>query len=170
MLSTVRTQHSSLYATHMGVTRFGVLTSPEDFFSLFKFGQRGGQRRYFTYTLLEESLRCSETGAAFFSDMMSKHAMHAGGEEEVLYAGEFCIVPDQAAVAGHKLVIDNNSGTYAPDKDKLCLMHDLFKANFPDMIVEVVAVGDEKLKFYQQQCPSRAGVQGKQPQQQKQQT
>lgn len=49
---------------------------------------RGGQRRYFTYCLLKDSLRCSETGAAFFNDMMSKHAMHSGGEEQVLYAGE----------------------------------------------------------------------------------
>lgn len=31
--------------------------------------------------------RCSETGAAFFNDMFSKHAMHSGGQEEVLYAG-----------------------------------------------------------------------------------
>lgn len=89
--------------------------------------------------------RCSETGAAFFNDMMSKHAMHSGGQEEVLYAGgrlvnlqtldgvqtldglvcdaatpnccrlasagEFCIVPWPEAAGGHKLVIDNNSGT-----------------------------------------------------------
>lgn len=26
-------------------------------------------------------------GAGFFTDFMSKHAMHAGGAEEVLYAG-----------------------------------------------------------------------------------
>jgi hypothetical protein len=32
-------------------------------------------------------LRCSETGAAFFNDMFSKHAMHSGGAEEVLFAG-----------------------------------------------------------------------------------
>lgn len=38
--------------------------------------------------VLQDSLRCSETGAAFFSDMMSKHAMHACGAEEVLYAGK----------------------------------------------------------------------------------
>lgn len=88
MLGTVRTQHASLYSTALGRSRCGVLTSCDDFFGLFSLGVRGGQRRYFTYTLLEDSLRCSETGAAFFSDMMSKHAMHAGGEEEVLYAGE----------------------------------------------------------------------------------
>ena len=31
--------------------------------------------------------RCSETGAAFFNDMFSKHAMHSNVAEEVLYAG-----------------------------------------------------------------------------------
>jgi hypothetical protein len=65
-----------------------VLGTSKDFYELFKCGMRGGQRRYFTYCLLRDSLRCSETGAAFFNDMLSKHAMHAGGEEEVLYAGE----------------------------------------------------------------------------------
>ena len=39
------------------------------------------------YSLLADSLRCSETGAKFSQDMMSKHAMHAAGAEEVLYAG-----------------------------------------------------------------------------------
>ena len=39
-------------------------------------------------SLLPDSLRCSETGARFMADMMSKHAMHAGGAEEVLFAGE----------------------------------------------------------------------------------
>lgn len=32
--------------------------------------------------------RCSETGTNFGIDIVSKHAMHAGGAEEVLYAGE----------------------------------------------------------------------------------
>lgn len=47
-----------------------------------------GYCRYFTYTLMEESLRFSETGAAFLTDLMSKHAMHAGGAEEVFFAGK----------------------------------------------------------------------------------
>jgi hypothetical protein len=73
---------------HLRLCRCGVLSSSKDFFELFKCGMRAGQRRYFTYCLMRDSLRCSETGAAFFNDMLSKHAMHAGGEEEVLYAGE----------------------------------------------------------------------------------
>jgi len=65
-------------------------------------------------------------------------------------------VPDTAAAGGHKLVVDNNSGTYAPKAEHLPLMAQLFKANFPDLTVEVLPVGDPKLKLYQQQCPSRA--------------
>ena len=87
MLKGVRSQHAALYATHLGKSRAGVLRDAADFFALFNNGVRGGQRRYFTYSLLPDSLRCSETGATFAADMMSKHAMHAGGAEEVLYAG-----------------------------------------------------------------------------------
>jgi hypothetical protein len=79
-------QHKALFSTHLGRARCGVLCSPADFFSAFNNGYRAGQRRYFTYSLLPDSLRCSETGAAFFSDFMSKHAMHAGGAEEVVFA------------------------------------------------------------------------------------
>lgn len=79
-------QHRALFSTHLGRARCGVLCSPADFFAAFNNGYRAGQRRYFTYSLLPDSLRCSETGAAFFSDFMSKHAMHAGGAEEVVFA------------------------------------------------------------------------------------
>lgn len=74
-----------------------------------------------------------------------------------LIAGEFCIVPDESAAGNHRLIIDNNSGTYAPDTKHLHLMEQLFKANFKDMTVEVLAVGDPRLEFYQKQCPSRSG-------------
>lgn len=52
------------------------------------------------YALVPCGCRCSETGAAFFNDMMSKHAMHSGGQEEVLYAGEHvwsCCATDSLA-------------------------------------------------------------------------
>eukprot|EP00877_Chromochloris_zofingiensis_P007090 jgi/Chrzof1/2634/Cz11g23090.t1 len=101
---------------------------------------------------MEESLRFSETGAAFLTDLMSKHAMHAGGAEEVFFAGEFCAIP---TAAGHMLVIDNNSGTYAPKAEDLPRVRALFQKNFPGMLVETLCVGDPKLKFYHQQCPSR---------------
>ena len=71
-------------------------------------------------------------------------------------AGEFCIVPDTAAEGGYRLVVDNNSGTYAPAADLLPCMQRLFQANFPGMAVEVVPVGDPRLQAYHQRCPSRS--------------
>ena len=46
-------------------------------------------------------------------DIWSKHALHANCSREVVYAGEFLI---RYGNEGHQLVIDNNSGTYGPDK------------------------------------------------------
>lgn len=198
LLSGVRSQHAALYATQLGRSRFGVLRDAADLFSLFNGGARAGQRRYFTYSLLPGSLRCSETGATFAADMMSKHAMHAGGAEEVLFAGgwrapgqptttgirsmqaapplpsapaperasppsprpaaaagEFCIVPDAAARGGYRLVIDNNSGTYAPPDAHLPRMRALLLANFPGMAVDTLAAGDPRLEEFHRACPSR---------------
>ncbi|KAL4426360.1 hypothetical protein ABPG77_004654 [Micractinium sp. CCAP 211/92] len=155
MLSSVRSQHAALYATQLGRSRAGVLGTAADLFALFGYGLRDGQRRYFTYSLLPDSFRCSETGAKFFADYFSKHAMHSAGAEEVLYAGEFCIIPDEDAPGGHKLVVDNNSGTYAPPARYLPLMAQLFTSNFPDLVVETVAVGDSRLEHYHKLCPSR---------------
>lgn len=44
---------------------------------------RGGEARYFTFVVMGDSMRFSETGAQFLSDMLSKHAMHANCSEEV---------------------------------------------------------------------------------------
>jgi len=48
---------SALYSTHMGSNRGGLLSSAADFFELFGNGIRGGQRRFFTYVLCEDSFR-----------------------------------------------------------------------------------------------------------------
>jgi hypothetical protein len=64
-------------------------------------------------------------------------------------------MPDSDAPSGHRLVLDNNSGTFAPSAEHLPLMRQLFAANFPGIAVETVAVGDSKLDWLHQQCPSR---------------
>jgi hypothetical protein len=85
----------------------------------------------YTYVISAEddTLRFSETGAAFFVDFASKHALHSACNERVRYSGEFHPrpqggwqffsdeTPDQDV--RWELVIDNNSGTYAPDKNML---------------------------------------------------
>ena len=44
------------------------------------------------------------------------------------------------------VVLDNNSGTYGPDKDDLAKLQALFQSNFPDIITECYDFRDERLK------------------------
>lgn len=62
VMTMVCTQHNGLYATRVGATRCGVLSTAQDFFELFKGGVRAGQRRYFTFTLLEVSVLGGDWG------------------------------------------------------------------------------------------------------------
>ncbi|KAI9011216.1 hypothetical protein BC832DRAFT_607759 [Gaertneriomyces semiglobifer] len=86
----------------------------------------------YTYIIDDQCLRFSETGAAFMVDFASKHALHSNCSEYVRFAGEFharpvCgwqLLPPPEMVEPFKaeqweLVFDNNSGTYAPEKDLL---------------------------------------------------
>ncbi|KAF9426431.1 hypothetical protein BGZ94_006528 [Podila epigama] len=120
----------------------------------------------FTYTILAKGLYFSETGTAFFRDFMSKHAMHGNRATDVVYAGEFRLFRDHGkknnynAAANYTvddmtmstdhgpwtLLIDNNSGTYAPRKQDLPLVRKLFQANFPDLIVDARDHDDPMLK------------------------
>ncbi|KAF5323672.1 hypothetical protein D9758_018355 [Tetrapyrgos nigripes] len=110
----------------------------------------------YTYIISAEddSFRFSETGAAFFVDFASKHALHANCAEGVRYSGEFhprprILRPDpsnpgQQVSLGWsafdesipddsvewELVFDNNSGTYAPDKKLLGRLKGLMEGNF----------------------------------------
>ncbi|GIL81844.1 hypothetical protein Vretifemale_10824 [Volvox reticuliferus] len=146
------------------------------------------------------SLCFSETGAEFFSDMMSKHAMHAGCAEGVVYAGEFCLLPGKLAatfmsianvhaveaveaaaslaeveveaadataalkgIGGDQagdwmLVVDNNSGTYAPPAMQLPVLAALLQHNFAGLRVEVLAQDDARLTALQARVPSRHAV------------
>jgi hypothetical protein len=62
-----------------------------------------GQRRYL--------FRFSETGVKLAKDYLSKHAMHANGAGEVVYAGEFHVAEEGGE---NVLVLDNNSGLHLP--------------------------------------------------------
>ncbi|KAH6906710.1 hypothetical protein BKA70DRAFT_1286677 [Coprinopsis sp. MPI-PUGE-AT-0042] len=88
----------------------------------------------------DDTLRFSETGAAFFVDFASKHALHANCATEVRYSGEFHPRPVggwarfSEGIKGDdvdwELVVDNNSGTYAPDKGMLGAVRDCLEYNF----------------------------------------
>lgn len=147
-------QHQFLYKD-TARSEDGILQTADDFFKLLHYGERKDELRYFTYVLTDYDMRFSETGAAFLMDMASKHAMHAGVAEEVYYAGEFLIVKTAPDSDSYKLVIDNNSGTYAPHPDGLVCLEALLHANFPGMVVETVDSQDTKLLRYHEAVPSR---------------
>jgi len=71
--------------------------------------------------------------------------MHACVSEKVRYAGEFHFQQENGKYC---LVLDNNSGTYAPKKEILPLLKQLFELNFPGLEVEVLDFNDQKLKEY----------------------
>eukprot|EP01120_Amphizonella_sp_Union-15-10_P015469 TRINITY_DN7972_c0_g1_i1.p1 TRINITY_DN7972_c0_g1~~TRINITY_DN7972_c0_g1_i1.p1 ORF type:complete len:366 (-),score=63.80 TRINITY_DN7972_c0_g1_i1:11-1108(-) len=142
----LRAQHSTLYSRHAIDGTSGMISTFDQFLKLFNYGMRDGKFKMYTYVLTNSSLRFSETGAATFKDFMSKHAMHADGKREVRYAGEFHI--KKLGDNKYKIVFDNNSGTYAPRKDDLPLLVEVFKLNFPQSDVEALDFKDPKLKEY----------------------
>lgn len=97
---------------------------------------------------------------AFLVDLVSKHALHADVAPSVKYSGEFHWRPvvkgGWSGLQGRyaldspstqwELVIDNNSGTYAPDKKLLPNLKALLEHNFPGLRVVALDEGDPELK------------------------
>ncbi|CAN8105732.1 unnamed protein product [Discula destructiva] len=112
----------------------------------------------YTYVIAvpDSSLRFSETGAAFLVDFASKHALHANCAEAVRYSGEFHPRPvggwqgfsDDLADddVEWELVVDNNSGTYSPNKDDLVRTQMVFEYNLPGIAVRALDREDPALK------------------------
>lgn len=149
-------QHAYLYGGVAGVKPLydvrkdlmevsGSLLGANDFLEAFQFGLREGKPRMFTYVLMPKRLYMAETGAQFFRDIMSKHAMHSSASTEVVYAGELHI---RCAHGQYVLVVDNNSGTYAPDKDDLPSVAEVFRRNFPGLDVIALDYRDPLLEQY----------------------
>eukprot|EP00828_Plagiopyla_frontata_P027945 TRINITY_DN36229_c0_g1_i2.p2 TRINITY_DN36229_c0_g1~~TRINITY_DN36229_c0_g1_i2.p2 ORF type:complete len:109 (+),score=19.37 TRINITY_DN36229_c0_g1_i2:742-1068(+) len=105
----------------------------------------------FTYVLMDEFIRFSETGLSFIKDNLSKHAVHSNVAYQVRYSGEFHIRPSKIKNS-YKLVIDNNSGTYSPDKNYLSLLEKVLMINFPDIEVEALDRKDPVLEEYLKNC------------------
>jgi hypothetical protein len=113
-------------------------------------------------TAHDDSLRFSETGAAFFVDFASKHALHANCNEAVRYSGEFhpqplCgrenfsdDTPDEQVE--WELVVDNNSGTYAPDPKMLPALKALLEFNFPGFKIVTMDYHDHELEESGESC------------------
>jgi len=141
---TIKTQHYALYRdghrSDRTITK--TIRTADDFFASFNYGTYDDRRREYTYVLLEDSFNFSETGASFFTNFMSKHAMHSNAAKSVRYSGEFRVYQRNGK---HVLIIDNGSGTYAPDKNDLHFLKEVFQINFPDMEVEVYDFKDPQL-------------------------
>ncbi|KAG0245340.1 hypothetical protein B0O80DRAFT_492748 [Mortierella sp. GBAus27b] len=143
----LHSQHSYLYR-HGRNTVYGALGTGEDWGQLLH-GDRLDKdvdlrTIVFTYSIVPKGLYFSETGAAFFQDFMSKHAMHANRAQEVMYAGEFRLFKDNNGV--WTLLIDNNSGTYAPKKEEIDKLKEVFERNFSGLAVIAVDREDPYLK------------------------
>lgn len=88
----------------------------------------------YTYVIMPDShMHFSITSKKIATDLLSKHALHAGAATEVVYSGEFFFdrYSDRAKETGKTaFVIDNNSGTFGPPKEKLDLLKLLVQLNF----------------------------------------
>ena len=122
----------------------------------------------YTYVIAveDDSFRFSETGAAFFVDFASKHALHANCAQAVRYSGEFHPRPaggwekfsddtpdDQVQ---WELVIDNNSGTYSPDPLMLPDLKELLEYNFPGFTIHAWDREDPRLVHSREACRAYA--------------
>lgn len=171
--STIQAGHKMLYA-RATTNGFGVISDRKDIMSLLHGGKPGSPTAHrvkpavYTYVIAvdDDSFRFSETGAAFFVDFASKHALHANCAEYVRYSGEFHPrpvggwaafsddTPDDAVA--WELVIDNNSGTYSPSPLLLPNLKDLLEYNFPGFAICALDHNDPRLAESRDACRAYA--------------
>ncbi|GBE82892.1 hypothetical protein SCP_0412790 [Sparassis crispa] len=182
--SMIHSGHRVLYA-RTATNEFGVLNNAHDVYCLLHGGhvrqQRERRRRsadgpfahrikpaVYNYVIAadDDSLRFSETGAAFFVNYASKHALHADCAPSVRYSGEFHPrpaggwenfsddVPDEDVQ--WELVVDNKSGTYSPDGSLLPVVAQLFEFNFPGFKAVPLAYDDPLLAESTKACRTYA--------------
>jgi hypothetical protein len=135
-----------------------------------------GGRLFTYVLTLDGLLRFTETGKEFGIDLLSKHTMHSNVATYIACSGEFLIRrlkrpnasedpdPDQPThpaeeVSGgppnakpppkpqyYQLVIDNDSGTYRPDKSVLPDLHAFLERNFPGLGIVTLGCDDNEDK------------------------
>lgn len=159
----IKQAHRILYAKHT-TDEFGSLNSNKDFWKLLIDKNTNNIKPcVYTYIIEDHTWRFSETGAEFFLDFASKHALHSNCAQTVFYAGEFHPRPiggwdhydsndDLLEWNQWELVIDNGSGTYAPNLKLLDQLRDLLIFNFPDLNVITYDFNDKQLKSSIQAC------------------
>lgn len=193
--ASIQAGHRMLYARST-TNGFGIIENKDGIFDILHGGKdTPGSKNFmhrvkpavYTYIISaeDESFRFSETGAAFFVDFASKHALHANcaqGEPEFLqistvcvdhrpcaavrYSGEFHPRPkggwqnfqDERAdeEVEWELVIDNNSGTYSPDAMMLPMLKACLDYNFPGFNIVALDFHDPALKESTDACRAYA--------------
>ncbi|KAI8628091.1 hypothetical protein F5Y19DRAFT_439545 [Xylariaceae sp. FL1651] len=149
-----------------------------------------GGRLFTYVITLDGLMRFTETGKDFGIDLLSKHTMHSDAQIYIACSGEFFIRrlkkpkvtedpnpdipthPNQQLEGGppkeappakpqyYQLVIDNDSGTYRPDKSVLPDLQEFLERNFPGLGVVVLACDDpedQKLKEMQREVRKKEG-------------
>ncbi|KAI4869160.1 hypothetical protein F4820DRAFT_43177 [Hypoxylon rubiginosum] len=150
-----------------------------------------GGRTFTYVLTLDGSLKFTETGKEFGIDLLSKHTMHSDAAIYIACSGEFFIRrlkkphvtedpepgepthPDQILQGGpptesppskpqyYQLIIDNDSGTYRPDKSVLPYLQKFLEHNFPGLGIVTLACDDPedvKLKAAQAKAKQREGL------------
>ncbi|KAG6006997.1 hypothetical protein E4U21_006517 [Claviceps maximensis] len=135
-----------------------------------------GARVFTYVLTLDGMFRFTETGKEFGIDLLSKHTMHSNVDPYIACSGEFFIrrlerpdasddpepkgkvYPSDEISGGppqsvprpnpsfYQLVIDNDSGTYRPDKSILPKLKAFLEKNFPGLGVVAMHWEDERLK------------------------
>ena len=167
-------QHARIYNFNKS-TVYGSFPSPSkdmtmQFLDLVHYDQGG---RIFTYVMtLDGQLRFTETGKQYGIDLLSKHTMHSDVNIYIAFSGEFFIrrlktpwkdpseqeTHPPADFGGgppkeespkdpsyYHLWIDNDSGTYRPNKDLLPQLKEFLQKSFPGLKVSTLdCQGDAK--------------------------
>ena len=178
-------QHARIYSYNSS-TVYGSFPGPSkdlalQFLDLVHYDQGG---RVFTYVLtLDGQLRFTETGKQFGIDLLSKHTMHSDVSIYIAFSGEFFVRrlknrsknPETTAThppnefsggppndspprdaSYYHLWIDNDSGTYRPNKDLLPRLKEFLQQSLPGLKVSTLdCQGDaekmEKMKNEQRE-------------------
>ncbi|KAJ7601157.1 hypothetical protein C8J56DRAFT_814275 [Mycena floridula] len=177
--SGIQAGHRMLYARSTS-NGFGVVETAADIVKILHAGADLDQKQaddpltsrvkpaVYTYIISadDDSFRFSETGAAFFVDFASKHALHSNCAQQVRYSGEFHprpaggweqfndATPDDQVK--WELVIDNNSGTYSPDPKMLPTLKALLEYNFPGFGIFALSHEDPELEKSREACRAYA--------------
>jgi len=135
----IRIQHSMLYSKDQSHGSYDVhkIQGISDFIRCLPTADKNTSLEKsvrFTYVILKNShMHFSITSKKTAQDFLSKHALHNNAGPEVVFAGEFFIDNKSErfqSTGTPALIIDNNSGTFAPQKEKLHLLQTLLEFNF----------------------------------------